>query len=206
MKEDYDLGMEYQDDGSPTLLVVSYDPGVTTGWATHRLPIEPLMANGFKETVRDPRFAWTSGELGGTEDQIVDQMVEVLKALYVLGDYSSGDLFLIAMEDFILRRSEMDRSLLSPVRVFSKFERDLYKTGLRWAYVKQSSSDALSVVTDARLQAWNLYKAGSVHARDAQRHGILAARKFSSEAWYRNMVLGLQPKVEGSGERGEVSA
>lgn len=189
------LGLEYADDDSACLIVVSYDPGGTTGWAVHRVPIDVLIIGGFKAATRDPRFAWTSGQFFGHEDDMVDSMIDVLKSAYVLGDYGVNvqDRFVVVMEDFILRRSESDRSLLSPVRIEAKFSRDLYKTGLRWAYVKQSASDAKNVVSDARLQAWNLYKPGSEHARDAQRHGILAARRYASDIGFRFWVDKRQP-------------
>lgn len=180
--------LEYYDDDSPTLIVMSYDPGVTVGWAVHRAPIDSLITMGFKGTVSDARFAWCAGAVGSgrSEDECVDVMVDLMREAYVLGDYSreKPDKFVVVMEDFIPRMFAQDRAFLSPVRVFSKFERDLYKMNrdldFQVRYVKQSSSDALSIVSDARLKTWNLYRPGSIHARDAQKHGVLACRKFAS--------------------------
>lgn len=184
--------MAYVDDGSPCLIVVSFDPGVTTGWAIHRVPLGDLCAVGFSEAVWSPSFGWASGQIGGLdEDDTVDVMVGLTRSAYSLGGYPQ-DRFAIAMEDFILQIMQQDRSLLSPVRVFAKYEYAMKKltqaSGVVLPYYKQSASDAKKVVTDERLARWNLLKAGQVHARDAQRHGILLARKYSSSVAIRSSI------------------
>lgn len=187
--------MGYEDDGSACLIVVSFDPGVTTGWAIHRTPIDTLTSQGFSEAVWDARFGWCSGQIGGLdEDDTTDAMIELTRYAYTLGDYSSrvGDRFAIAMEDFVLQILQMDRSLLSPVRVFSKYEYAMKKlceaSGVVLPYHKASASDAKRIVTDERLSRWNLLKPGMQHARDAQRHGILLTRKYSSAPSIRRSI------------------
>lgn len=187
------VDIDYEDDGSPALIIISFDPGVTTGWAIHRTPISVLLTSGFSEAVWDPRFGWASGQIGGlNEDDTTDVMVDLTRTAYSLGDYRAGDRFAIAMEDFILQIMQMDRSLLSPVRVFSKYEYAMKKltqaSGVVLPYFKASASDAKRVVTDERLSRWNLLKPGQIHARDAQRHGILLTRKYSSAAESRSMI------------------
>lgn len=176
--------LRYEDDGGCGLLVLSFDPGVTTGWAVHRLDLKVLMASGFQEALRSAASGYALGELRGqTENEMVDEMVAMTRSVFTLGDYAAGDHFAIVMEDFILRRSESDRSLLAPVRVFSKYEYalDVLTRGkVALPYVKQSASDAKTIVTDDRLIRWGVYRPGSVHARDAQRHGILFSRKVAS--------------------------
>lgn len=192
-----DLGLEYVDDDSPTLLIASFDPGVTTGWAVHRVPMDSLCTLGFREASRDPRFGWASGQLAadpahgrGGLDYIVDEMVAVTRAAYVLGDYVGEDVFMVAMEGFSMRIMDSQWHTLAPVRVAEKYEywKHTVKDRVRFGYVHQSASDAKNVVSDARLKTWNLYKPGSEHARDAQRHGVLAARRWSSDPRFRSLI------------------
>lgn len=186
-----ELGLSYRDDGGRGLVVVSFDPGVTTGWAVHRLDLDSLVGRGFVETIYDDTSGFALGEIRGdgsdeSEMDMAEAMVGLVRSAYVLGDYAGGDLFAIVMEDFVLRRSEASRSLLAPVRVFSRFEMALRGVtsgaGVVLPYFKQSAADAKNVVTDERLRRWNVYEesVGAVHARDAQRHGILFARKVAS--------------------------
>lgn len=188
-----DPDISYEDEGQ-ALIVLSFDPGMTTGWALHRLDHDVLVSSGFTEAVWSSRSGFALGQLTGGEDEQVDEMVELTRYAYSLGVYDpeesariSGappDVFVVVMEDFVPRFLEQDRSFLAPVRLFSKYERELYRirkdSGVCLPYVKQSASDAKNTVTDARLSRWNLYRPGMSHARDAQRHGILAARKYAS--------------------------
>lgn len=181
-------GLSYVDVlGAGALIVISFDPGVTTGWAVHRLDLKSLLKEGFTRSIWNSSSGWVCGEIGGDglgEDAAVDSMMNLTRIAYSLGDYAY-DVFAIVMEDFVPRMLEQKRSFLSPVRVFAKYERDLYQarllSGLALPYFKQSASDAKNVVTDDRLTRWQLYRAGSVHSRDAQRHGVLFARKVSSD-------------------------
>jgi hypothetical protein len=197
-----DLDLSYEENGGRGLVVVSFDPGETTGWAVHRLDLDSLKSSGFASTIYGAASGFCVGQIRGdgtdaAEFAMVDVMMDIVRAAYCLGDYSTGDLFAIVMEDFVLRRSESSRSLLAPVRVFSRFETMLYlvgrDSGVCLPYVKQGASDAKTIVTDLRLRRWNVYDSGSgVHARDAQRHGILFARKVASvpkvEAGLRSAV------------------
>lgn len=188
------LNLSY-DDETRGLLILSFDPGVTTGWAFHRLDLEVLVGRGFTEAVWAPGSGWVSGQLVGlSENSTVDAMVGLTRAAFSFGSYGgdTGDLFAIAMEDFVPRMLEQKRSFLSPVRIFSKYEYGLWSLlGARGAalpYFKQSASDAKNVVSDERLSRWNVLKPGQVHARDAQRHGILLARKFASDPSVRRQI------------------
>lgn len=191
------------------LIVCAFDPGVTTGWSWHSAAKESLLRKGTALTLREMRpdveletldpdvaemdLGMEKGQITGPEDDQVDQMMVLMRRCWSAYsvDPSAGDSFAVVTEDFILRRPEMDRSLLAPVRLNAKLERDMRGAGLRlWV---QSPSDAKNVCTDARLRTWNVYDPGSgAHARDAQRHGILFLRRWASQ-------LGLR-KALGSGE------
>lgn len=193
-----DLDLHYADNGGRGLVVVSFDPGQTTGWAVHRLDLDSLVGSGFVNTIYRETSGFCLGQIVGdgsddSEMDMAEEMVDITRAAYTLGDYSSGDLFAIVMEDFILRRSESDRTLLAPVRVFSRYEMCLRQVtragGITLPYFKQSASDAKNVVTDARLLRWQVYVSGMVHARDAQRHGILFCRKVASNAALQRVLI-----------------
>lgn len=185
-----ELDLSYRDDGSRGLIVVSFDPGVTTGWAVHRLNLDSLLATGFVNTIYQDTSGFALGQIYGdgsdeAEFSMVHEMLDVVRAGFTLGDYEAGDLFAVVMEDFILRMQTRERSLLAPVRVFSRYEMLAHEVlggaGVTLPYFKQSPSDALNVISDARLKRWNVYdQSCGAHARDAQRHGILFARKVAS--------------------------
>ncbi len=186
------IDLQYEEDDEPALIVLGFDPGVTTGWAVARVPREALITQGFSEAVWRPGFGLASGQIGGlNENDACDVMVGVTRTAYSFGDYSM-DRFAIAMEDFILQRLEKDRSLLSPVRMFAKYEYAMAKltgaSSLVLPYFKQSANDAKHTITDERLARWNLLKPGQIHARDATRHAIMLARRYSSQMHVRSKV------------------
>lgn len=184
-----ELDLSYRDDGGRGLVVVSFDPGITTGWAVHRINLDLLVSRGFAQTIYDDTSGFTLGQLAGdgsdeSEIEMAQDMMDIVRAGWVLADHEGGDLFAVVMEDFNLRLMSGDRSLLAPVRVFSRFETVMALTlggGVHVPYFKQQVADAKNVVTDARLIRWNVYdKHSGEHARDAQRHGILFSRKVAS--------------------------
>jgi hypothetical protein len=129
-------------------------------------------------------------------------MVDITRAAWALADTvpvaegGCGDHFVIAMENFTLQILDSAWHTLAPVRVAEKYEYWMHtvRQAVRFAYVMHSANDAKNIVTDARLIAWNVYKPGSVHARDAQRHGILTARKWASDPGFRQHVASLSSK------------
>jgi hypothetical protein len=98
------------------------------------------------------------------------------------------DSFVVVIEDFILFREERSRGLLSPVRITARFEQEM--KGSRVKMIKQSASDMKSTITEARMRRWDMWddlegKAIGTHARDALRHGILFARRWTSHSSIR---------------------
>lgn len=208
------------------LVVCSFDPGEDTGWAWHCASKDSLLQKGTKETLREMRpdveleslppdvaaldlgmeHGWIGKGMGHSEDDQVDRMVDLARrcsAAYQV-DFSKGDSFAIVTEDFILRESTMDRNLLAPVRLNAKLERDLRGIGMR--FWLQSPSDAKNVVTDARLRLWNVYDAHSgKHARDAQRHGILFMRRWSSQMMLRKSLGSGAPRLPSTADTRSVS-
>ena len=169
---------------------LAFDPGVTTGWCVVRVPRLKLVREGFLEAMRPTEHGgggcWNAGEFTGGDDWAVDTMLDITRAVYQDVDESAGDQWMILVEDFVVRRVQMDRAFLSPVRLGAMYRRDMRNAPVLVDF--RMSSDAMNVVTDGRLRDWNMYRAGSVHARDAQRHAIMSCRRYSSEPALRELV------------------
>jgi len=87
----------------------------------------------------------------------------------------------IVVEDFILRKFDQGRDILSPVRVMEKFEFGLWVLGRDGQAFRQQPALAKTTATDDRLQRWGFYRreGGLKHARDADRHAITFLRRCS---------------------------
>jgi len=83
----------------------------------------------------------------------------------------------ILFEDFHLRTLAAE---LSPVRItaMATYIAQTHFIPPRPVFL-QTSSLAMSTVTDSRLKSWGLYKRGQGHARDAERHAIVFLRRAS---------------------------
>lgn len=158
------------------LVTVWADPGDTTGWSIHRVPIELLLREGQVGAMRQVR--WSSGQFRpGTTSESVDQFLDLCRAAYErLCD--DEDIFVMGSEGFILRMLSTEPSLLEPVRFNAVLDDRLRGTG-SWAE-RQMPSEAMNTITDQRLKLWGVYKPGAGHARDAQRHGLLFLRRFAA--------------------------
>lgn len=187
----------------PCLVVVSFDPGGTCGWAVHKVGREALEIGGWT-FARVGHLSWAYGEFKDrSEAYMVDQMIELTREAWAECDFEGGDVLAAVVESFQLRMFSQDDNLLSPVRV-----RAMYDYGMRGAGVPifyQTPADAMRTVTDERLNLWNLWrehpgmtKDELEHRRDAQRHGILFARKYASDRKIRDKVA--RAKVNSSEE------
>lgn len=159
------------------LVVVWADPGVTTGWSIHRVPIPMLMREGQVGSMS--QVQWKTGQIrGGSTSANVDGYLELGRAAYErLAD--EDDIFVLGTEGFVLMMQSTDPDLLEPVRFNSVLEDRLRGTGQ--GVEVQLASPAMVTITDQRLKLWGAWKAGADHARDAQRHGLLFMRRFASD-------------------------
>lgn len=159
------------------LVVVWADPGDTTGWSIHRVPIDLLLREGQVGALRQTR--WSSGQFRpGSTSASVDQFLDLARAAYERIS-EEDDVFVIGSESFTLRMLSTEPSLLEPVRFNAVLDDRLRGTG--WWAERQSPSDAKQTITDARLRLWGIHKPGAVHATDAQRHGLLFLRRYASQ-------------------------
>lgn len=186
------------------LIIVSFDPGVTTGWAWHAASKESLLSVGAAASLRDMRKDVALGDMSHIgrgldlgfefgeierptgefcEDAVTDSQMGLIRQAFVAYQVDVMDTFVVVTEDFILRNDSRDRDLLAPVRLNAKLEASMRGTGLHMFL--QQPSDAKRTITDERLKRWNVYQAGSDHIKDAQRHGILFMRRWASQPGLR---------------------
>lgn len=150
-------------------VVMAIDPGVTTGWSV--MGVHPDAVTSGDPAVRllsNIEF-WVAGQIDGDEDEQADFLVDLAAA------WPSARL---VIEDFILRKMTMGRELLSPVRITAKVE---FAVRPRY-FVKQSSSLAMSTVTDERQKMWKLWIPGKEHARDATKHCVTFLKRQRERA------------------------
>jgi hypothetical protein len=156
-------------------VLISIDPGGTTGWSIMQVHPEALCRPSVP--VLRNVLHWTHGELVGPE---IVQTNEIIK---MVQEWPGACLL---VEDFILRMRNMDRELLSPVRIRAMLSYGLDMAGLS-EYFSQSAGDAKETVNDDRLKRWGFYqRAGGLgHARDADRHSLTWLQSCKKYAWLR---------------------
>lgn len=154
--------------GDPT--VISYDTGGTTGWSLFSVHPDALLYPDVMILDNITHFAF--GQMVGNEYLQVDAMRD-------LADKWPGAA--LVLEDFILRRFDMSRNTLAPVRLNAAFRYEMSLAPTRYVYL-QSSSLALTTITDERLKALGFWErtAGLVHARDAIRHGLTFLKRLKT--------------------------
>jgi hypothetical protein len=207
-------------EADPRLTVLAFDMGVTVGWSWFSLDQATLLSGG------DDRLSMgrqlRSGEMGCGEitgeavnedyalrgsapssswvawDHVAaSRAIEKVREVWVEAEVDPElDVFVVVLEDFILRTSDSGRHTISPVRLNAIFEWELRNSGIQ--IIKQSAGDVKRTITDQRLQGWGLYDwctrgfGGREHARDATRHATMAVRKWAGDKRFRRgLVTGL---------------
>lgn len=139
-------------------IVLSFDPGGTTGWSVIGVHPDAMCADPEIRPI-DAEYGnvlfWTAGQFTGPQDAQIDECVSLIES------WTSARL---VTEGFKLRQLNAE---LSPVEI---------NAVLRWAvrpryFVVQNPALAMSIGDD-RLKALGFWLPGKEHARDAIRHGI----------------------------------
>lgn len=153
--------------GDPT--VIAFDPGGTTGWALFCVHPDALLLPDI--LILNNIQHWAFGELTGTEFAQVDGMLE-------LADNWPKAALLV--EDFILRRFDMSRNALAPVRLNAALR---YAVAPRFVHLQQAQL-AKTTITDARLRAFGFWEQteNKVHARDGIRHGLTFLKRLKTQS------------------------
>jgi hypothetical protein len=124
---------------------------------------------------------WSGSERVRTTCRHVGKMwKDVLEGSHAAADEAlEWDPRVVVCEDFLLRGrvGSTDREGLSPVQ--TTFAMLAYMDAAGWVgdVVMQLPSEAISVITDERLDRYGLLT-GNAHEKDATRHGVLYLRKM----------------------------
>lgn len=171
-------------DGRRMFYVLGFDPGGTTGWCALRMDAEAVVREGFRAVaLGDPEaFQWAVGELSGPEAYVAGCMMALCRGVWADGEFDAGSLsdgFVVGIEDFVLRVLDMDRELLSPVRITASFNQLSWQAP--FPVVLPGTADLKKTIDDHRLKLLNMFTVGSDHKRDATRVAVLVARRLSGE-------------------------
>lgn len=130
-----------------------------------------------------------SGELRGKETDQVIKLCRFFRTVQGL-DYKIGPA--VVCEDFDFGSPLADSEVYSPVRIAFGLKLCYEQAQLKQfgdaRLVMQSRTIAKRVATDERLRAWGLWKPGSDHERDAERHIITALRRAKAKREFRDRL------------------
>jgi len=179
------------------LVVCSFDPGIRSGWCWYDLDRIEMCTQGTRIGLKGGETNFGQFDSSKGERYAVDQMVQLTRRCWEWADVDEEtDTFIVTIENFTLRDIvNTGPELLSPVRMTARYLDRLETSGIA-IWTRCSASEAKNTVTDQRLKLWNQYSSSSgEHARDAQRHGILIARKYASDLGFRQWAgVGLSKK------------
>lgn len=169
---------------SGALVVVWADPGISTGWSVHRVPLADLLARG---QVGSTAVTWSRvGQYrSSSTSAAVDSYLSLCREVHDRLD--EEDIMVVGCEGFTLMMQSTDPALLEPVR-FLAVLRDRLREAEVYVEV-QGASDAKKMITDERLKLWGLWQPGQDHGRDAQRHGLLFLRRFCNNPKVRERYM-----------------
>lgn len=170
-----------------TATIIALDPGGTTGWSMmnfHPDALVPEARVGFLENLEE----WKHGEidcgsktgnLGVTLDPGISTDGEFAGTNEIAGFLRAWPGAAVVIESFDLRQFSKDQDLLSPQRLKATIGYDLWMQSRE--YFTQRPADK-PIASDDRLKIWGLYQreGGMGHARDADRHAIIFARRCAS--------------------------
>jgi hypothetical protein len=165
--------------------VVAFDPGGMTGWSV--MAVHP-------EALSDPSLSalenvdpWTHGEIKcNGPDGKYDIAAEDLGCDEMMAIVESWPGALIVLEDFRPRTDVRTMEAYTPMRLNAMMQRELHKLGM--IYAMQMPSEK-STASDDRLKLWGFYEraGGMGHARDGDRHSLIAIRKAKQTGKKRGM-------------------
>lgn len=159
--------------------VVSFDPGGVTGWSV--MSVHPEALTDPTVSVLDNLEHWSHGQIACATDGKYDPIAESRAVVEMAEICANWEGALIVVEDFIMRSSRRDRETLTPVRLIAGLDLLLFQNKRR--AIRQQPSEAKTTATDERMKLWGLYErsGGMQHARDADRHSIVALRKAKQD-------------------------
>lgn len=155
--------------------VIAFDPGGVTGWSVMTVHPDALAVPRIR--ILANILFWEHGQIfcGGdtasqdAENAGVREMIEVARRF-------PGAMHMI--EKFTIRKLNRSEEYSSPIRLTAGYDLAIRDLGITETF-RQEPADALKECDNDRLKRWGLYvrKGGLGHARDADRHAILALRR-----------------------------
>lgn len=159
------------------LVVLSFDPGGTTGWAALSILVKhiDLFRRYGLSALEHEVITLTCGQIKGSERRQVERVIEIVEAGISNGQF---DHLIFLYEDFILRKRTKSRDLLSPVRITARIQT---VNQLYWDFPEtfQQPSLAKTAMPDKVLRKYHLHTPGMPHANDAKRHALTLVRRMS---------------------------
>lgn len=181
-------GFSIAEDGR--VVVVAFDPGVSTGWAASCFDRVTLFDEEASLMKRLHTGEWRVGSIErsdvlvgldwsgsllapevrhralqgfeGWDSYTARSMVEICRWWWTLQEVDPElDVFVVVQEDFILQTRDAARHTLAPVRVNAAFDVLMPSEPSKGLRkTKFLPSDAKNVVTDERLKRWRMYDLG----------------------------------------------
>lgn len=184
---------KFHDHPENLAIVIGFDPGGTTGYCI--LGVEPEALSAPSKPLNESLAHVEYGELdcGTRHGQTGVGMRRGHDGLNMPGEFDGivrmvnicdqYDSYAVVLEDFVLdvRKANMGRDLLTPVRIISGFAALLQYSFIDQNVMErvfiQNRSLAKTTCTDDRLKNWKMYDRNSgPHARDALRHAFYFLR------------------------------
>jgi hypothetical protein len=174
---------------SQNAIVIAIDPGGTTGWSLMSFHPDVFSADGKANKVdwRRNLEVWRHGqvdcgslrgnldvEIGGSPiHEGISAAGEAAGCNELIGLLRAWPGAAVVIESFFLREFSKNQDLLSPQRITSVLNYDLWFHQRPTAFAQQPAL-AKTYATDEKLKAWKLYErfGGMGHARDADRHAV----------------------------------
>lgn len=186
----------FHDKPEDLAIVIAFDPGGTTGYCILGVDPRVLQHSKLLGTLLDGLLHVEYGEIDcGTKHgqtgvgmsrghdglNMPGEIDGILRMVNMCDQY---DNYAVVLEDFVLdvRKANMGRDLLTPVRIISGFTALLQYSFIDEPVMEkvfiQNRALAKTTCTDDRLKNWKLYDRNSgPHARDALRHAFYFLRE-----------------------------
>lgn len=167
-----------------------FDPGGTMGWAYCRIRREAFVYRD--ERVLSNVEQWRSGELTGTERQVIQKGVDMVRKLV----YSTSFLLVdIGTEDFDLVQTRGGKeNVLSPVRINAVLDWEVGNCGAKLHYQNRALRTSQ---TRERIKAFGIPSPKGKDALAAMQHLVYRVRTVKKASMAKPWKMNLKDVVNG---------
>lgn len=163
------------------LAIVGVDSGVTTGYAVffyNKQNFDPHKPEKWFTSQLSYGGSGNAKDLVTGDQAFIEQKICGMLAEVIRKASTKAETTCIAIEDFIIRRTDTSRDFLSPVRITAGLLQEIYETQPKIFF--QQPANAKTTCTDERMDKWGftIKTRKDRHGRDAARHCILLARRI----------------------------